>query len=248
MRFLLPLLLAWGLTAFAGDNLIRDGSFESPTVKGRAPKEHGGDPSNGGKGPQWIGFSFQNTGTNGVVTGGLTDEVARTGTQSLFIHFDHVAGAYQAAILTSNLIPVVSGTDYDISVWGRTDAKDLIDSNGRSAYLKLQVDYFAKDGNESVGETAYAVQPLPGSKEHEPYFKPDAWNIFYKKVTTPPDAVFAQITLRWETGSDPGETNGVMYFDDVTMSGPSPADPNLTPAAVQDQTPGTSGTAAATPQ
>jgi len=193
-------------------------------------------------------MKFQMTGTNGSVTGGLTNEVAHEGKQSFFIRFDHVNGPYQSATLISNFIPVASGTEYQVGIWGRTDAKDLIDSAGRSAYLKLQVDYYAKDANESVGETYYAVQPLPGSKDHDPFFVPDSWKAFYVKLTTPPDAVFAQVTWRWETGSDPGEINGIMYFDDAGIVGPDAPIPNLTPSPVQEETPApeTTGTAAAT--
>lgn len=243
MRILLPLLLVWGFTAFATDNILKDGGFETPHADGRVLKENGGDPSNNGVGPGWIPFRFETSGTNGHVTGGLTSEVARSGTQSLFIRFDHVNRAYQSAILVSNFIPVASGTDYLVGIWGRTDAKDLINSQGRSAYLKMQVDYFAKDANESVGETFFAVQPLPGSKQREAFFKPDEWNLFCKKLTTPADAVFAQITFRWETGSDPGEVNGIMYFDDAAMLGPPAPNPDLTPVpVVQDATaPDTSG-------
>jgi len=252
MRFLIPLFfLVLGFTALADntDNMIPGGGFEAPAIKARTAKDDGGDPSNGGRGPEWIGFAIHTSGTNGAITGGLTNEVARTGTQSLFIHFDHVNGAYQAAVLTSNFIPVASGTEYEVGIWGRTDAKAPIDANGRSAYLKVEVDYFAKDANESVGETSYAVQPLPGSRNHDPFFKPDAWNSFHVVVTTPPEAVFAQIIWRWETGSDPGETNGTMYFDDATMTGPAPKNPHLTPEAVQEETPApeTTGTEAATP-
>jgi len=245
MRFLLPILLIWGSAVFAADfvNVQRDGGFETPVVTGRTQVDQGADPSNHGKGPGWILMQIQQTGSSGKVTAGLTNEVARTGKQSLWVRFDHVNGAYQSAVLISNFMPVTSGTDYQIGIWGRTDAKDMIDSKGRSAYLKLQVDYFARDANQSVGETFFAVQPLPGSKDHDPFFKPDGWKRFYLRVTTPPDAVFAQITWRWETGSDPGEINGIMYFDDAEMIGPEPPVPNMTPAPVQDETT-TTGTAA----
>jgi len=243
MRFLLSILLCLGFSAFAADNLLPDGGFEKPVVNGRMPKELGGNPANGGAGAGWIAFKFRATGTNGKVTGGLTNEVACSGKQSLYIQFDHVGAAYQSASLVSNFIPVASGTEYLVGIWGRTDARDLIDSQGRSAYLKLEVDYFAKDANESVGESFYAVRPVPGTKDHDPYFKPDSWNRFFVKLTTPPEAVFAQITWRWETGSDPGEINGIMYFDDAAMIGPAAPVPNLTPAPVQEETTGTSGTA-----
>jgi hypothetical protein len=234
MRFLLPILLLWGIRVLAGDNLVPNADFEVPAVQGRTPKDLGGDPTNGGKGPGWIGFAFDTTGTSASITGGLTNEVARSGTQSLFIDFNHVTESYQSATLTSNFIPVVSGTDYVVGIWGRTDAKDLIDSEGRSAYLKLEVDFFAKDANTSVGDPVYAVQPLPGSKDHDPVFTPTGWYRFVKGFTTPPGAVFAQIIWRWETGGDPGEINGIMYFDDAEMTGPANANPNLTPAPVEE--------------
>jgi hypothetical protein len=236
MRFLLPLLLLWGSTLFAGQNLLPGGSFEAPVVKGRTLLEQGGDPSVGPN-PPWIQFKVENSGTTGMITGGLTNEVARTGTQSLFIHFDHVDQAYQSATLISNFVPIVSGSQYEVGIWGRTDATDLIDSEGRSAYLKLEVDFFAKDAFQSVGEPFLRVQPLPGSKDHDPFFKPDSWNLFIVKMTAPAGAVFAQITWRWETGGDPGEINGMMYFDDSVIIGPPNPVPNLTPAPVAQQAP-----------
>jgi hypothetical protein len=235
MRFFLPLLLLWSIPVFA-DDLLPIGNFEAPAVKGRTLAAQGGDPSNGGRGPVWMSFKFEpeTTGTaaaassNGVVSGGLTDEVAHSGKQSLFIDFDHAKTPYQAATLISTMIPVVSGTEYQIGLWGRTDAKDLITSEDRPAYLKLEVDFFAKDANESVGDPFYSVLPIPGSKGHQPFFKPDAWNQFRVNLSTPPGAYYAQITWRWETaGSDPGEINGIMYFDDATLTGP--ANPNPAP-------------------
>jgi hypothetical protein len=103
--------------------------------------------------------------------------------------------------------------------------------------MKLEVDFFAKDANESVGEPFYDVQPLPGSKEHDAFFKPDSWMRSATRFRTPPGAVFAQITWRWEAGSDPGEINGIMYFDDAALTGPANPVPDLTPSPIQEETP-----------
>ncbi len=143
MRLLYSICLIWGFTVFAGENLLPNGGFEAPVVNGRTTAEQGGDPSAVSKNQGWIGFRFENSGTGGAISGGLTDEIARSGKQSLFIKFDHVNKAYQSATLVSNFVPVVSGTEYQVGIWGRTDVKDLIDSEGRSAYLKLEVDFFA---------------------------------------------------------------------------------------------------------
>jgi len=246
MRLILPFLLLFTLSALAADNLLKDASFETPAVQGRNPMDKGGDPSAAGAG--WVSFRLEATGTSGALTAGLTSAVAHTGKQSLYVDFDHVA-SYQSLVLTSGFIPVVSGSDYQIGIWGLTDAKKLINSEGRSAYLKLEVDYFAKDASQSVGDPYLKVQPLPGSRDHDPFFTPDQWNIFVATTTAPPDAVFAQVTWRWETGTDPGEVNGIMYFDDATMTGPPAPDPDLTPSPVElpTATPDTSASPAPSP-
>jgi len=236
MRILFPILLLWGFSALAGDTMFKNGSFELPVVQRRLTREQGGDPANDGRNHAWVGLDFRTSGTTGKVSGGLTNEVSRSGRQSLFIDFDHVDRPYQSAILVSNFIPVVSGTGYEIGIWGRTDAKDLINADGRSAFLKLEVEYFARDANESVGDAFYSVEPIPGTKGRDPIFKPDSWQRFYVRLITPPDAVFAQVTWRWETGSDPGEINGIMYFDDATMTGPAVANPDMTPTPSKDDT------------
>jgi len=242
MRLFFPILLLWSTAAFA-DNLVRDGSFEAPAVTARTLEDHGADPTNNGRGPGWI--MFQLSGTTGAVTAGLTNEAARTGSQSFFVHFNHVTAAGQGVTLVSNFIPIVAGAVYDVGIWGRMDPGDILNPEGRAAYLKLEIDYFAKDANASVGEPQYAVQPLPGSKNHEPFFKPDAWKRFDVKVATPPGAVFAQITWRWETEADAGETNGTMFFDDVEMTGPPNPVPDLTPAPVEEPSPDAAASPAA---
>jgi hypothetical protein len=231
MRKLFPFLLLCGVSVFAAENLFHGGTFEAPVIQGRTPVDKGGDPTNAGRGPDWMEFKFSPA--NASIIGGLTDEVAHDGRQSLYIDFDHVKTAYQSATLVSNFIPVLSGTDYQVGIWGRTDAKDPISADGRPAYLKVEVDFFAADANESVGQPFLATQPLPGAKDRDPVFNSDSWNPFLATLTTPAGAVFAQITWRWETSGTDGETNGIMYFDDAMLAGPPNANPNLTPAPVK---------------
>jgi hypothetical protein len=245
MRLLFSLLLLWGATAFAG-NLQKDFSFESPSVTGRTLFANGGDVTHNGHGPGWI--TLQINGAPGAITAGLTNEIAHTGAQSFFVHFDHVAAADPGVLLVSNFIPVVSGTDYLASIWGRMDAKAPLDPQGRIAYLKLEVDFFAKDANTSVGDPVYSVRPLPGSKNHDPYYNTTAWKAYRVPVPSPPGAVFAQVTWRWETAADEGETNGVMFFDDAEFSGPPNPIPDLTPAPVEEPSPDASASPSASPQ
>ena len=227
---------------FGADNVLRGGSFETPVVNARSTADQGGDPTNGGRGPAWIVFKFapETTGgsADGAIVGGLTNEMAHDGKQSLFIDFNHVKTPYQSAMLISNFIPIASGSDYQVAIWGRVDANDPIAADARPAYLKLEVDFFGADANTSIGDPFFSVVPVTAGKDRQPFFKPDAWSNFYAKLTAPAGAVFAQITWRWESaGSDPGEVNGALFFDDMTMTGaPNPV-PNLTPSPVQDTTP-----------
>src|SRR5271155_3369797 len=105
MRFLLPLPLLWGVAVFA-DDLQPGGGFEAPVVSARTPRDQGGDPSNNGRGPGWISFRYQTTGTDAQVVGGLTNELSHTGGQSLYVRFDHADRAFQSVLLVSNFIPV----------------------------------------------------------------------------------------------------------------------------------------------
>lgn len=234
MRLLFSILLLWSATTFA-DNLQKDSSFESPAVTGRTLFVKGGDVSHNGRGPGWI--TLQTSGTASGITTGVTDESAHTGRQSIFIHFNHVAAADTGIKLVSNFIPIVSGTGYDVGIWGRMDSKGPLDPQGRLAYMKAEIDFFAKDANTSVGDPVYSVQPLPGSKNHDAFYTTDGWKYFHVPVTTPAGAVFAQVTWSWETEADQGETNGVMFFDDAEFSGPANPVPDLTPVPVEEPTP-----------
>lgn len=225
-------------SALFADELLKEGGFESPNVTARSPIAKGGDLSHGGKGPFWVGFHDRaEDKSGGPLTAGLTNEQAHGGAQSIYIEFAHVKQPYQAAVLQSRLFPVVPGGDYRVGIWGRLDAQNSIKLGGRTAYIKVQIDFFSKDGSEPVGETVYAVYPIPGSKNRPALFTTDKWSLFSSQAGAPPDAGFAQVTWQWETSSEQGETNGVIYFDDASFAGPPPADPNAKPVGYQLEMP-----------
>ena len=60
--FPILLLLLGSLGAF-GDNLVKEGSFESPVVSGRTPALKGGDVTNNGRGPGWVALQTSGTGS-----------------------------------------------------------------------------------------------------------------------------------------------------------------------------------------
>jgi hypothetical protein len=118
-----------------------------------------------------------------------------------------------------------------------TDGNDLIDAQGRVAFLKLEVDFYAQDANQSVGDPFYSVLQIPGEKDQEPFFKPDGWNQFYVKLTTPPGAVFAQVNWYWQSAGGDGEINGIMFFDDALFKGPPAPNPEMTPSPIEAASP-----------
>jgi hypothetical protein len=232
-------VLASAPSLFALGNLLQ-GDFESPAVQSRATVAQGGDPTSGKSDRPWIFLRVlpKKTGTNGSISTGLTNEIARGGSQSFFVEFDHVKTPYQSATLTSNLFPIVSGSEYQIGIWGRTDAKNPVTGDARPAYLKLEADFFGADGNTSIGDPFYSIIALYSQQDHKPSFPADDWQQFFGRVTPPAGAVFVQVKWIAETaGNEPGELNTTLFLDDATILGEPNPIPNLTPSPVEEPSP-----------
>ncbi|MEI8341713.1 MAG: hypothetical protein WCH43_09295 [Verrucomicrobiota bacterium] len=235
------------------EDLMQNGGFELPVVKTRTPKEAEGDPVNGGIKSLWQIFNVTPSTDDGKVTAGLTNEIAHTGSQSFFVKFDNVPRSYQNAVLQTVPIAVVPGSPYAFKLWGRVDKKNPLTLGDRPAYLKIQIEFFAEDGTTPAGDPEYRIQPIPGSKNRDPIFTADKWNEFSTDITTPVDAAFMVLNLMFETGSAPGKTNGLIYFDDLSISGefsnrklpkPKPEETEE-PAPVAEPTPAAATTPAA---
>jgi hypothetical protein len=235
--------------AAPAEEVMQNGGFELPVVKARTPNESGGNPVNGGVQSLWQSFNIISNPAGGVLSAGLTNEIARTGTQSFFLKFDNVSLSYQCGILIAMPVPVMPSSPYRVSLWGRLDKTNPLILGDRQSYLRIQIEYFAADGETPVGDPEYKIQPLPGSKNRDPLFTADKWNEFFMDITTPADAAFIGLSLKVETGPNPGKTNGIIYFDDFSIRGePSPLKipkpkPEETPEPAQSaDTTGTSGT------
>ena len=223
----------------AADILSGLGGFELPQALGRTPKEKGGDPSVIKPG-LFATFSHIQPGKNGAFSAGLTNEVARSGTQSLYIEVDKFSTNYDGAGIATNPIPVVPERFYKISLWGRMDSKKPFVFENRPVYLKLRVDFFAPDKETQTGDSVFLVQPIPNTPNRDAYFNDKTWTSFGTEIATPADAGFVTVSWRWETGSEPGETSGVIFFDDFAITGEMPeqsllqsiqVDPELAPEA-----------------
>ena len=230
--------------AIATDTQILDyGSFELPRVTARTPRRKGGDFLKFTEG-EWMRFNDKPDDEGGSLVAGVTNEVARTGRQSLFIEFTKLTKPLASAEISSQLIAVKPANPYRVSIWGRMDKKQPLTIEQRIPNLYLQVDFFQPDQQTQTGDQVFRIQPMPGSRRLKPFFNTERWSEYYADVTTPEDAGYIKITWRWTTPPDAGETNGVMYFDDATLIGarvedePEPEDaPDGTPGAEMKEKP-----------
>jgi len=190
-----------------------------PTVKTTTLKDSGGNPVNNGINSLWHTFSIKSQPPGGVLTAGLTNEIAHKGAQSFFVKFDNVERSYQNAVLQTVPIAVIPDTPYRLNFWGRVDKKNPLTLGERPAYLKIQIEFFKEDGTTPTGDPEYRIQSLPGSKNRDPIFTADKWNEFFLEFTPPTDATFMLVNLMFETGSNPGKTNGIIYVDDFSITG-----------------------------
>lgn len=211
------LLVLVSLGVLRADDLILNGDFEKPAVKQRTPRELGGDPVNGGVKSSWKNFTLNSP--SGALTAGLTNEIAHSGAQSLYVKFDNVSKGYENASLETAPIPIGAGSPYRIGLWGRVDKTNPLILGDRPAYLKLKIEFFKEDGATPAGEAEYKLQPIPGAKNRDPIFTADTWREFFTEIKSAGDAAFMVITVKFETSSNPGKTNGIIYFDDFSIKG-----------------------------
>ena len=226
MKHLASLLFAAALLAPAPPahaGVVFETSFESPSVTGRTPKAAGGDiskpdPANGGK-SAWSRFEDQpNIGEEGgSVVAGLTNQIARTGAQSLFIEASKLSVPYLGALFVSRPIPVEGGKYYKINLWGRNDAKNPLVCAMAQLFLKMRVDFFSDEGKTETGESQYMLQPLPGGKGHAPLLVPTAWNAVGMRFGAPAAAKFMVVSFRCDSSAERGAISGTAYFDDFTV-------------------------------
>ena len=210
------------LPAEAG--VVFENSFETPAVTGRTPKAAGGDicKSERTKPDEkvaWQRFDDQpNIGAEGgSVVAGLTNEVARTGTQSLFIEASKLSAPYIGAFFSTRPIPVEGGKYYKMTLWGRNDAKKPLISAAAQLFLKTQIEFFTDEGQTETGDNQYMLQPLPGGKGHPPSIVPTAWNPVGVRFAAPEKAKFMVVSFRCDSSAERGAITGAIYFDDFTV-------------------------------
>ena len=230
--------------------VVFESSFETPSVSGRTPKALGGDickPDKSGL-PAWSRFEDQpNIGAEGgSVVAGLTNQLARTGTQSLFIEASKLSLPYLGALFVTRPIPIEGGKYYKISLWGRNDAKKPLISAMAQLFLKMRVDFFTDEGKTETGESQYLLQPLPGGKGRPPTLVAAAWKPLGMHIAAPAEAKYMVVSFRCDSSAERGAISGTIYFDDFTVATDQqePSDgllQQLAKEAVSDEPPPDSG-------
>ncbi|HEY2344061.1 MAG TPA: hypothetical protein VGH90_13550, partial [Chthoniobacteraceae bacterium] len=202
-------------------------------VNGRTPQEAGGNPVMKVGKREWIYFKHTPPGPSGKLTAGLTNEIARSGKQSLYVQFDKVTASNAKVDLSSDLISILPNTPYHVGIWGRIDKKNPLALDQRLPMLRLQVDFFQADKETQADESLLRTQPIPGSLNRPLLFTSARWAEFFSNVTSPADAAYVKITWTVATPAGDGEINGIIYFDDATILG----QPGKTPQEIADETP-----------
>ena len=238
MKHLAPSLLAAvilspALPAIAG--IIFETSFESPSVKSQTPKSAGADiskpdPAKPNEKPVWSQFEDQpNSGADGgSVVAGLTNQAARTGTQSLFVEASKLSVPYLGAFFVTRPIPIEGGKPYRACIWGRNDPKKSLVSAVAQLFLKMQIDFYTDEGQTETGESQYMLQPLPGGKGRAPAIISSAWKPVVLSFIAPAAAKFMMVSFRCDSSAEGGAISGTVYFDDFTVSTEQP--PTSVPA------------------
>jgi hypothetical protein len=231
--FLFFLVLATAQAADAPPKLeeqaFLNAGFELPKITARTPEPKGANPAlpaivndqEREKQTQWAHFQTfgipEDKEGDGALVVGLTNELARSGKQSLYVDFQKLKTKGKSAFLMSDLVPVKGGNTYHVSIWGRIDRKRPLALDQRKPYLQLEATFFKAGAEEQTGDPEVRTQMIPG-KQDRLIFVSGKWNEFFGNIRTPDDAALMQITFRWQTTNDAGTTDGLIYFDDAAIA------------------------------
>jgi hypothetical protein len=221
-------LLGLFLSTAPAAQLLESGSFESPRVKGRTPRIEGGSPLRATR-SDWLQFDDKVNDEGGRLKAGITDEMAHSGRQSLFIDYNKLATDKAAVTLASKLISIQPGKTYRVAIWGRLPKVNPLTIEDRLAYLKLFVEFFQADGEtpvETGEQRAMRAQPMPGSKNRPPIFTSGKWSEYFAVLKSREDACFMKVSWFWDTPAQDGAVTGTILFDDAVILGePGPTQP-----------------------
>jgi hypothetical protein len=220
-RLALCIVLLSPVQLWAADNLLLNGGFEAPTVQTRLASGLGGDPATAKENNSWTLLKVNPLAEGGNVTAGLTNEIARTGKQAFFVDFEKLTAVKQQVQLQTGLIPVKAGSTYKISIHGRIDHARPLSLDERRVQMWLDIEFLLADRETPAADSEHTVQLLPGSVVPgsiiRPKFRSTKWTSSSVETKAPANAAFVRLTWAWVIGSDEGETDGVIYWDDAAI-------------------------------
>jgi hypothetical protein len=212
-----PVATAPGATApLSGTNPIipfKNASFEEPVVNKRTEDTKGGNPATG-ETSDWGHFIRRKGKGEGSLNIGTTNEIARTGKQSIYVDFAGVTGNRFTAMLMTQLVPVKAQHPYKVGMWGRSDKERPLTLDLRRPYLRMEFEFYREDEETQVGDTEFRVMRLPGSLKRF-LFTSSQWNRAYGVVRAPAGAALMKVSYVFEIPKDPGKTDGTIFFDDA---------------------------------
>ncbi len=221
--FLIPVLTgAITLATAQAENLLQNSSFEEPRIKGRTLPKNGGDPARTESPTSWSSLVLEGEQKDAKLTAGLTDEIARTGKQALFVDFQKVADRKLTATLTSDIFEIKAESPYTVSMWGKIDRARPLTLDARRPHFRLQVEFFGSDLAHVI-DPQYRVQMIPGNVlpgiGPRLIFNSSDWRMYSTDLKSPTGAAFMKISFLFDAADEPGVVDGAIYFDDLGVEG-----------------------------
>jgi hypothetical protein len=136
-------------------NLITNASFEEPVFAAPRNFKEGGSPAQAGDGKTiWRQFRVRGLAkeNEGVFDLGVTNQIARTGKQSVYVDLKNVTARDQRAYLMTDLMPVQAGYKYRVGIWGRIDKNRPLTLDQRRILMKAEMEFFTPATDENAGE------------------------------------------------------------------------------------------------
>jgi len=171
---------------------FKNASFEQPVVQKRTVDTQGGNPSSIEE-SDWGHFIRRKGEGEGALNIGTTNEIARTGKQSIYLDFAEITGKRFTAALMTRLVPVKAKQVYKVGMWGRMDKERPLTLDQRRPYLRMEFEFYQQDEETQVGDTDHRVMQIPGSLKRT-LFTSTKWNQAYGIARAPEGAALMKVS------------------------------------------------------
>jgi len=182
-------------------------------VQKRTLEWEGGNPGTG-EGSDWSHFIRRKGEGDGALNIGMTNEIARTGKQSIYFDFADITGKRFVARLMTQFITVKPGHPYKVGMWGRMDKERPLTLDQRRPFVRMEFEYYKEDEETQVGETDTRTMQIPGSPKRL-LFNSSQWTQAYGVVRAPAGAALMKVSYEFNVRNEPGRTDGIIFFDDA---------------------------------